>query len=164
MFVAGEAFLSYACSEDPALIEYALDKSVLISGPLTLVTLLRSFAMGWQALRQEENAKRIADMGRVLYERACKFSEHLAEVRKHLERSVNAFNAAVGSYETKLLPARTTAQGRSLARRATHWPRFRRSTSCRAALPRSTPERRPNGCRARSSSSPTTTPFKPATF
>jgi DNA recombination protein RmuC len=109
MFVAGEAFLSYACTEDPALIEYALDKGVLISGPLTLVTLLRSFAMGWQALRQEENAKRIADMGRVLYERACKFSEHLAEMRKHLERSVNAFNAAVGSYETKLLP-----QGRRL--------------------------------------------------
>lgn len=109
MFVAGEAFLSYACNEDPALIEYALDKGVLVSGPLTLVTLLRGFAMGWQALRQEENAKRIAAMGRVLYERACKFSEHLVEMRKHLERSVNAFNVAVGSYETKLLP-----QGRRL--------------------------------------------------
>ncbi len=116
MFVAGEAFLSYACTEDPALIEYALDKGVLISGPLTLVTLLRSFAMGWQALRQEENAKRIADMGRVLYERACKFSEHLAEVRKHLERSVNAFNAAVGIVRDQAASARTPPQGRSLAR------------------------------------------------
>ncbi len=109
MFVAGEAFVSSACSEDPALIEYALDKGVLITGPLTLISLLRTFAMGWQALRQEENAKRIATIGRVLYERALKFSEHLAEVRKHLERSVNAFNGAVGSYETKLLP-----QGRKL--------------------------------------------------
>ncbi len=109
MFVAGEAFVSTACSEDPALIEYALDKGVLITGPLTLISLLRTFAMGWQALRQEENAKRIAMIGRVLYERALKFSEHLAEVRKHLERSVNAFNGAVGSYETKLLP-----QGRKL--------------------------------------------------
>jgi DNA recombination protein RmuC len=109
MFVAGEAFVSSACSEDPSLIEYALDKGVLITGPLTLISLLRTFAMGWQALRQEENAKRIAMIGRVLYERALKFSEHLAEVRKHLERSVNAFNGAVGSYETKLLP-----QGRKL--------------------------------------------------
>jgi DNA recombination protein RmuC len=109
MFVAGEAFVSSACNEDPALIEYALDKGVLITGPLTLISLLRTFAMGWQALRQEENAKRIATIGRVLYERALKFSEHLAEVRKHLERSVNAFNGAVGSYETKLLP-----QGRKL--------------------------------------------------
>jgi DNA recombination protein RmuC len=109
MFVAGEAFVSSACNEDPALIEYALDKGVLITGPLTLISLLRTFAMGWQALRQEENAKRIAMIGRVLYERALKFSGHLAEVGKHLERSVNAFNGAVGSYETKLLP-----QGRKL--------------------------------------------------
>jgi DNA recombination protein RmuC len=65
--------------------------------------------MGWQAVRQEENAKRIATIGKVLYERALKFSEHLLEVRRHLERSVNAFNGAVGSYESKLLP-----QGRRL--------------------------------------------------
>jgi DNA recombination protein RmuC len=109
MFVAGEAFLSAACSEDPALIDYALDKAVLVTGPLALISLLRSFAMGWQALRQEENAKRIATIGKVLYERALKFSEHLGEIRKHLERSVNAFNGAVSSYETKLLP-----QGRKL--------------------------------------------------
>jgi DNA recombination protein RmuC len=109
MFVPGEAFLSAACNEDPALIEYALDKGVLVSGPLSLISLLRTFAMGWQALRQEENAKRIATIGKVLYERALKFAEHLSEVRKHLERSVNAFNEAVGSYETRLL-----SQGRKL--------------------------------------------------
>jgi DNA recombination protein RmuC len=109
MFVPGEAFLSAACSEDPALIEYALDKGVLVSGPLSLISLLRTFAMGWQALRQEENAKRIATIGKVLYERALKFAEHLADVRKHLERSVNSFNDAVGSYETRLL-----SQGRKL--------------------------------------------------
>jgi DNA recombination protein RmuC len=109
MFVPGEAFLSAACNEDPALIEYALDKGVLVSGPLSLISLLRTFAMGWQALRQEENAKRIATIGKVLYERALKFAEHLADVRKHLERSVNSFNDAVGSYETRLL-----SQGRKL--------------------------------------------------
>lgn len=109
MFVAGEAFLGSACTEDPGLIDYALDKGVLVSGPLALISLLRSFAMGWQALRQEENAKRIATLGKVLYERALKFSEHLADLRKHLERSVNAFNTTVGSYESKLLP-----QGRKL--------------------------------------------------
>ena len=109
MFVAGEAFLACACNEDPALIDYAMDKGVLVAGPLALISLLRTFAMGWQAVRQEENARRIALLGKVLYERAVKFSEHLLEVRKHLERSVNAFNATVGSYETKLLP-----QGRKL--------------------------------------------------
>jgi len=109
MFVPGEAFLSAACNEDPALIEYALDKGVLVAGPLSLIGLLRTFAMGWQALRQEENAKRIATIGKVLYERALKFSEHLLELRRALEKSVGAFNSAVGAYESRLLP-----QGRRL--------------------------------------------------
>jgi len=104
MFVAGEAFLGAACSEDPGLLEHAIDKGVLVAGPLALIGLLRTFALGWQAVRQEENARRIASIGRVLYERALKFSEHLAEIRKHFERSVVAFNGAISSYESKLLP------------------------------------------------------------
>jgi DNA recombination protein RmuC len=109
MFVPGEAFLSSACNENPLLIEYALDRGVLIAGPLSLISLLRSFAMGWQAVKQEENAKRIAAIGRELYERATKFAEKLAKVGQTLERSVAAFNETVGSYESRLLP-----QGRKL--------------------------------------------------
>jgi len=109
MFVPGEAFLSAACTENPMLIEYALDRSVLIAGPLSLISLLRSFAMGWQAVKQEENAKRIAALGRELYERTARFAEKLANVGRNLERSVGAYNDAVGSYESRLLP-----QGRKL--------------------------------------------------
>jgi DNA recombination protein RmuC len=109
MFVPGEAFLSAACTENPALIEYALDRNVLITGPLGLMSLLRSFAMGWQAVKQEENAKRIAALGRELYERAARFAERLAKIGMHLERSVAAYNETIGSYETRLLP-----QGRKL--------------------------------------------------
>ena len=116
--------------------------------------------MGWQALRQEENAKRIATIGRVLYERALKFSEHLLEVRKHLERSVNAFNGAVSSYETKLLP-----QGRKLKDEAAlggddlaEIPPIdvvpRDVTALDTATQREAPSAR------RSSSSPTTTPSR----
>ncbi len=109
MFVPGESFLSAACNEDPMLVEYALDKGVLVTGPLALISLLRSFALGWQAVQQEENAKRIAAIGRELYERARTFAEHLVRLRKSLESSVDAFNGAVGSYESRLLP-----QGRKL--------------------------------------------------
>ncbi len=109
MFVPGEAFLSAACNENPTLIEYALDKGVLVTGPLSLISLLRSFAMGWQAIKQEENAKRIAAIGRELYERTTKFAEKLSRIGQSLERSVGAYNEAIGSYESRLLP-----QGRKL--------------------------------------------------
>jgi DNA recombination protein RmuC len=109
MFIPGEAFLSAACTENPMLIEYALDRNVLVTGPLGLISLLRSFAMGWQAVKQEENAKRIAAIGRELYDRATRFAERLAKIGMHLERTVAAFNESVGTYETRLLP-----QGRKL--------------------------------------------------
>lgn len=109
MFVPGEAFLSAACNENPMLIEYALDKGVLVTGPLSLISLLRSFAMGWQAVKQEENAKRIALLGRELYDRATRFADKLTGLGKNLERAVSSFNETVGTYETRLLP-----QGRKL--------------------------------------------------
>ena len=103
MFVPGEAFLSSALGENPLLLEYALDKGVLITGPLGLIGLLRSFAMGWQAIKQEENAKKIAAVGRELYERTTVFAKLLAKLGGHLESSVTAFNTTVGSYESRLL-------------------------------------------------------------
>ncbi|MHB8148027.1 MAG: DNA recombination protein RmuC [Vulcanimicrobiaceae bacterium] len=109
LFIPGEAFLSAALNENPALIEYALDKGVLIAGPLSLISLLRSFAMGWQAVKQEENAKRIAVIGRELYERTTRFAERLVNIGKNLERTVGAFNESVATYEGRLLP-----QGRKL--------------------------------------------------
>jgi len=109
MFVPGEAFLSAACTENPMLIEYALDRNVMIAGPLSLISLLRSFAMGWQAVKQEENAKRIALLGRELYERTAKFAERLVKIGRTLESTVGAYNEAVGTYESRLLP-----QGRKL--------------------------------------------------
>ncbi len=69
MFVPGEAFLSAACIENPDLIEYGAAKNVYISSPLTLIALLRSYAGGWQQRAQDENAKKIAEAARVLYDR-----------------------------------------------------------------------------------------------
>ncbi|HUY41781.1 MAG TPA: DNA recombination protein RmuC [Candidatus Dormibacteraeota bacterium] len=109
LFVPGESFLSAACNEDPMLTERALDKGVIVTGPIQLISILRMFATGWQAVRQEENAKRIAAIGKELYERAQRFAEHLLKLRRGLESTVDAFNTAVGSYETRLLP-----QGRKL--------------------------------------------------
>ena len=109
MFVPGEAFLSAACTENPDLIEYAAAKSVYIASPLTLIALLRSYALGWQQKAQEENAKQIAAAGRELYERVRVFASHLVAIGGSLQKAVGAYNSAVGSLESRLLP-----QGRKL--------------------------------------------------
>lgn len=105
MFVPGEAFLSAACIENPELIEYGAAKGIYIASPLTLMALLRSYALGWQHRQQEENAKRIAELGRQLYDRVRVFAAHFTGVGTSLKRAVESYNDAAGSLERRVLPA-----------------------------------------------------------
>lgn len=105
MFVPGEAFLSAACIENPELIEYGAAKGIYIASPLTLMALLRSYALGWQHRQQEENAKRIAELGRQLYDRVRVFAAHFSGVGTSLKRAVESYNDAAGSLERRVLPA-----------------------------------------------------------
>jgi DNA recombination protein RmuC len=109
MFVPGEAFLSAACTENPELIEYGAIKGVYIASPLTLMALLRSYALGWQQRQQEENAKKIAEAARVLYDRLRTFVGHFATIGSSLQKATEAYNKAVGSMESRVLP-----QGRKI--------------------------------------------------
>ncbi len=109
MFVPGEAFLSAACIENPDLIEYAASKNVYIASPLTLMALLRSYALGWQQRAQEENAKQIAEAARVLYDRMRTFVTHFSNIGSSLQKATESYNKAVGSMETRVLP-----QGRKI--------------------------------------------------
>ncbi len=109
MFVPGEAFLSAACTENPDLIEYGATKGVYISSPLTLMALLRSYALGWQQRQQEENAKKIAAAAGELYDRVRVFVGHFAGIGAGLQKANDAYNKAVGSMESRVLP-----QGRKI--------------------------------------------------
>lgn len=109
MFVPGEAFLSAACTENPDLIEYGAGKGVYIASPLTLMALLRSYALGWQHRQQEENAKKIAEAARVLYDRLRTFVAHFGTIGSSLQKAIEAYNKAVGSMESRVLP-----QGRKI--------------------------------------------------
>lgn len=109
MFVPGEAFLSAACTENPELIEYGAGKGVYIASPLTLIALLRSYALGWQHRQQEENAKKIAEAARVLYDRLRTFVGHFGTIGSSLQKANEAYNKAVGSMESRVLP-----QGRKI--------------------------------------------------
>jgi DNA recombination protein RmuC len=109
MFVPGEAFLSAACTENPELIEYGAAKGIYIASPLTLMALLRSYALGWQQRQQEENAKAIAEAARVLYDRVRAFATHFVTIGSNLQKAVASYNNAVGSMESRVLP-----QGRKI--------------------------------------------------
>ncbi|MDD3643351.1 MAG: DNA recombination protein RmuC [Candidatus Krumholzibacteria bacterium] len=104
MFVPNEACLGAAFEKDPDLLEYAIDKKVLISSPVTLLALLRSVAYGWQQQTISENAMKIVREGGELYSRMETFIERFATLGKTLGKSVESYNAAVGSLDRRLIP------------------------------------------------------------
>lgn len=119
MFVPGEAFVAAACSDDPKLLDDMLDAGVVIATPTTLVALLRSFALGWREHRLADNAAAIADLGSQVYERAHIFAEHLGAVGASLRTTVDRYNLAVGSLDSRLVPSlrRLAEHGAGTSRR-----------------------------------------------
>jgi DNA recombination protein RmuC len=104
MFLPGEHLYGAALEADPALIEDAMARRVLIATPTTLLAMLRAVAYGWQQERVAESAQAISDLGRELHARLVKLSNLLSTLGSRLNSTVRAYNETVGSYEARVLP------------------------------------------------------------
>ena len=105
LFLPGDHFFSAALEAKPDLIEEALARKVVIATPVTLISILRGIAHGWNQEQLAENAEEIRKVASELYDRVQVVQDYYADTGRHLEKAVEAYNRSVGSWDSRLVPA-----------------------------------------------------------
>src|ERR1700733_12817643 len=105
LFLPGDHFFSAALECRPDLIEEALAKKVVIATPVTLISVLKGIAYGWNQEQLAENAEEIRRVASEMYERVHSVHEHYAATGRLLEKTVAAYNSSVGSWDSRLVPS-----------------------------------------------------------
>jgi DNA recombination protein RmuC len=102
-FVPGEAFLAAACSADPALLEHAMARRVVLATPTTLLALLRTVALTWHSEALAGSAKELFALGRELHARLGTLGVGVGKLGRTLQRAVDDYNVLVGTLERRVL-------------------------------------------------------------
>jgi len=102
-FVPGESFLAAACEADPALLEHAMARGVVLATPTTLLALLRTVALTWQQDALAGSARALLETGRELHRRLGGLGRGASALGRSLHRAVEDYNGLVGTLERRVL-------------------------------------------------------------
>ncbi len=103
LFVPSDAVLDAALQVDAGLQEEAWAAQVVLATPSTLVALIRTVAYTWRTDTLGREAEQIAALGRELHDRLATLGDHVGRLGRALDGAVGAFNATVGSLESRVL-------------------------------------------------------------
>lgn len=104
MFIPGENFFAAALEQSPDLIEKAMNRSVIVTTPTTLIALAKTVAHLWRQHEMNENAQAAAELGAELYTRIGVLLGHTEKLGKSLNSSVDHYNSLLGSIDKRVLP------------------------------------------------------------
>jgi DNA recombination protein RmuC len=102
-FLPLESLFSAALDHDPTLLDYGMERRVVIATPVTLITLLLTVAHGWRQQMVMENLDKIRDTGQELYTRLLTMSQHFSKLGDAITKTVDTYNQTVGSLEKNVL-------------------------------------------------------------
>jgi|TARA_Y100000031_G_scaffold22561_1_gene23640 DNA recombination protein RmuC len=110
MFMPGEHMLQIALFHRPALWEEAVERKVILASPYILLALLRSISHSWQQEERSRNTDKILQVSDEVVKRVEVLMKHLGGVEKGMKNSLNSWNDAIKSYESRLLKSREKLQ------------------------------------------------------
>src|SRR5690606_18007410 len=103
-FVPSESLLSAALDSDPLLLEFAFERRVALASPVSLWAILKSVAYSWRQDSLTSEARTLFELGRELNKRLGDNASHLDKLGRTISRTVQGYNAYVGSIERQVLP------------------------------------------------------------
>jgi DNA recombination protein RmuC len=103
-FVPAEDLLSAAYAERPDLFYDALRQRILIATPTTLMALVWGVTYGWLQDARSRQAQQVGDIAAGLHQRFGILMQDLHKTGRSLNTAVNAYNALVGSLDSRVLP------------------------------------------------------------
>ncbi len=102
-FLPNESLLAVALDEDPALLDYAFGKRVALASPVNLWAVLKTVSYTWTQQDVSTEARRLFELGSLLYERLGTLAGHADGLRRAISRTVEQYNAFASSLETRVL-------------------------------------------------------------
>ena len=95
---------SSALNEDNELIEFALSNQVILATPTSFIALLKAIHYGWRQHSLADNAQEIRRLAEDLHSRLFAFVNHIDKLGNQLSSSVENYNKAISSLESRVLP------------------------------------------------------------
>ena len=103
MFLPNESFLYAALEVEPDVMEFALNKKILIATPPTFVGLLKVIHYGWSEQRLADNAQKISEIGKELHKRIVDFTESYVGVGKALEKAKAEYDSGLVRLQSRVV-------------------------------------------------------------
>lgn len=105
LFLPSEVVFSATLRADPDIVDFAMEKNVVIASPTLIMSLLRVVALSWRQVKMAQNAAEIAALGADLHKRFTTFLDHFGRIGKGLSGAVQSYEKAIGSMNRMVLPA-----------------------------------------------------------
>ena len=82
-FLPAESILAAALTADPALLDHALTRNVVLASPGTLLAVLKSVAFTWRQDVLTDSARELFELARQLYDRMGTLGENVTRLGRH---------------------------------------------------------------------------------
>lgn len=103
MFLPNESFLYAALETEVDLVEYGIQKNILLATPPTFIGLLKVILYGWNEQKLAQNAIEISTAGKELHKRLVDFVEAFVNIGKHLDRAKMEYDTGFSRLNSRVL-------------------------------------------------------------